>query len=219
MPDILEDNGWTLPAVIGPARKLKPFQHTTDHHIIEQDYVQNFDNWTPLALNTPYPTDPNFVLVQEKDPEDHGGGVVKWTRVYAKVPTTWSEAGGTYSYSFIGFLGVWGLNVTNITGRNRFVETVPVKITRDYYLTGVGGTFATSLDITPINEQKYYLGDVKIVVDFLWDNPPFTNSPTPTRAAYEALVLAGSYIAVESSVVSRWMGNIFVRETKYIKAK
>lgn len=219
MSDILQDNGWTVATAHGPARKVAPLPNVSTIYVTEQDYVQNVDSFASLDLNTPHPTEPGFVLVQETPYEDFSAGAVKWTRVYAKVPDSWSEANGTYAYNFIGFLGIWGINVTVISGRPRYTYTVPVKVVRDYFLTGIGGLYATSLDIPLIPEQQYYITSVHFPVNELWDNPPFSNSSTPTRAVYEGWITTGSYIAVEASNIIRWMGNIFCRETKYVKAQ
>lgn len=50
--------------------------------------------------------------------------------------------------------------------------------------------------------------------------PPNSIVPcVPTRTAYMALVSAGSEIIAEPSSLSRWMGNIWVRTTKYVIAQ
>jgi len=42
----------------------------------------------------------------------------------------------------------------------------------------------------------------------------------PTRTEYEVLIAGGTYcIVTEASRISVWMGNIYVRETLYVKAK
>lgn len=69
--------------------------------------------------------------------------------------------------------------------------------------------------------------------DFIYDTArnPVTNSPNdhpfpgaiiptiPCRQAYQTLVSSGGEIVAENSVVSRWRGNIYQRQTKYIVAK
>ena len=43
--------------------------------------------------------------------------------------------------------------------------------------------------------------------------------PIPSRTQYDAWVAAGQEIVAEDSTVARWMGNIYVRQTKYVVAK
>lgn len=184
----------------------------------QQDFWQNAADFECEDLNTPHPDDADFVLVKEDNFRDLGEGLRQWTRTYAKVPDSYDEVTGTTAYNFIGFYGIWGFNVTTITGRNRFIENVRVITTRDFFLTDTV-SYPTADDIPVIQEQIYYIGTEDVRTDYLADNPPFTTESTPTRTDYEAMIAAGELIAVTSSVITRWMGNIYVRETRYVRAK
>lgn len=226
--DILDDGNFRIATAHLPARRIPnviPNQSTV--YLIEQDYVQNFADFTPLALNTLHPTEANFRLVEETPLEDFGGGVAKWTRVFAKVPATWSEL-ATLSYSFVGYLGTTGLDAAGLFGgRERFSRNVNAKVTRDYFLVGVGGSYASELNI-PMIALTLYLSpgyglsnpsDTDFIGLAAAYSPPFT----PSRETYEGWVAAdaagaSSFHIVARSIIQRWRGNIWCREVHYVKA-
>ncbi len=220
MADTLTDGVFTVASVHGPARLIAPFPHTSARYVLEQDYLINFDNFTPLALNTAHPTLTSYKLVLESPLDPFGCGVTKFTRTFAQVPDSWSDSSGNYAYNFIGFYGAWGINITDITGRDRFTRTVPVRIYREYFMVGSGGSYSDFTDI-PLNaEQKYYANGVtNLETNWLADSPPFSIATSPTRTAYEALITGEDEIVVETSTRVRWMGNIWCRETRYVQAQ
>jgi hypothetical protein len=223
------DGDFTTATAVGAARKSFPIEGRNDSFIIEQDYMQTFADFSALALNTPHPDVPTAYLVAETPLQDLGGGIARWTRVYAQVPATYTEPGGNYAYNFIGFEGNFFYvdedgNPVAISGRDRFTESVPVQITREFFLVGTGQTYATAEQIPVISAQKYYYENSTVPVLALF-NPITTGGvtypgTTPTRTAYEAMVAANAFnIVVEDSLVTRWMGNIWMRETRRVKAK
>lgn len=219
MADILRDGNFSVALEQGPARLIAPFPHTNTRYVLEQDYTVDFDSYSPLALNTAHPTLPTYKLVIEGALEDMGGGVAKFTQTFAQVPDSWSDSSGNYAYNFIGFYGVFGVNVTDITGRDRFTKTVPVRIQRDYFMVGSGGSYSDFTDIPLIAEQKYYAnGDTNLETNWLADSPPFSVATNPSRTTYEGWISGETEIAVETSTRVRWMGNIWCRETRYVVA-
>jgi hypothetical protein len=205
-----------------------PIEGQTGNYVLSQDFICNLSSFTPLALNTPHPDFPTYYLVSEGEKRDIGGGKVRWTRVYAQVPATYTEPGGSYAYNYIGFVGnviSQGGEVTlSVTGRERKVENSPVQITREFFLVGTGQTYTQWQSIPVISGQRYY-GATGLDTDYLTDAPPFVTATNPTRTAYLALVTADAAspssfsLVVEDSTVTRWMGNIYMRETRRIKAK
>lgn len=203
----------------------EPFAGVNISYVLTQQFMQARSEWMPLPLNTPHPAFTEFLLVEESPLEDTGvAGVVKWTRTYARVPASYDEPGGNYTYNFIGFIGEFGINVTTVNGRERFAKNVPVKVVRDFFLvdpaTGIpGGPVYDEWENIPVNEaQRYNFGGIpELDVDYLGDSPPLASATEPNRTEYEALI--GTYIAAETSRLSRWMGQIYMRETLYIKAE
>jgi hypothetical protein len=222
------DGDFTTATAVGAARKSFPIEGRNDSVVIEQDFMQALSSFAPLALNTPHPDVPTAYLVAETPLQDLGSGIVRWTRVYAQVPATYTEPGGSYAYNYIGFVGnviSQGGEVTlSVTGRERTVENSPVQITREFFLVGAGQTYAQWQNIPVISGQRYY-GASGMDTDYLTDAPPFVTATNPTRTAYLALVTADAAspssfsLVVEDSTVTRWMGNIYMRETRRIKAK
>jgi hypothetical protein len=222
------DGDFTTATAVGAARKSFPIEGRNDSVVIEQDFMQALSSFAPLALNTPHPDVPTAYLVAETPLQDLGSGIVRWTRVYAQVPATYTEPGGSYAYNYIGFVGnviSQGGEVTlSVTGRERKVENSSVQITREFFLVGAGQTYTQWQSIPVISGQRYY-GASGMDTDYLTDSPPFVTATNPTRTDYLALVTADAAspssfsLVVEDSTVTRWMGNIYMRETRRIKAK
>lgn len=222
MADILSDGVFTVAKEQGPARLSAPFPEVNSRYVLEQDYMQDFDSYSPLALNTAHPTLATYKLVQETQLQDAGCGVAMWTRVYAQVPATRTRIEGTTNYHFIGFGGLvfTGINVDlpSVDGRPRFNRVVPLQVVRNYYLVGAGGSYATDDLIPVIPAQEYYEGTPSNPMDYLTNNPPFAFATTPTRDDYQDMIDDEEWIAAEASSVTSWMGNIYVQETRYVKA-
>jgi len=146
---------------------------------------------------------------------------------------------------------VFGINVTNITGRDRRSITAPSRLAHDFFLVGSGGSFSSAGKIPFIKAQQYYWTAVPgttidptnpfFWTDYLADSPPFSLPTIPSRTTYvgwmnNALsmgwdgdpadpVAAGhtpvkpSQIAAEDSRFTRWMGNIWLRQTRFVLAR
>ena len=191
-------------------------QGVTTDYVLTQEWMQALTSYSPLALDTPHPDYADFMLAKEGEKRDIGGGMVQWTRTYAKLPADFSQPNGNISYNFIGFAGVGGINVPSASYRPRITEAVPVKLVRAFFRT------ADPLsDIPFIEATRYYFqAQPNQDVDLLQDNPPFENVTVPTRTEYEALIAADDFnIVAEASRISIWMGNIYIRETSYVKAR
>lgn len=224
MTNIIEDGGWTSAQTDRASKLSAPIPAINSDYVLEQDYVCNRDNFSPLALNTAHPDLPTYKLVSESPLQDVGCGAVKWTRTYAQVPASWSEPAGNIAYTFIGQLPyqfVFTPSSISKSGRLPYSKVVPVRLQRDYFLVGTGGSYATAELIPLIAEQTYkqldLISGLPIVSDFVFDSPPYALASIPTLTAYLALV--GSEIVTQASNVTRWMGNIFCRETRYIIAE
>jgi len=237
MPDILEDNNFTTATEHLPARRSAPIPTVNALYLLEQDMAQNEANYTPLALNTAHPTDASYKLVAEGPPTIEAG-VRTWTRIYAQVPATWTDE-NEYPYNFIGWGGNYvvdgrfpgGIDPTTVQGRARRVITVPAQLTYEYFLVGIGGTYASHESIPVIQDTQYYynVGGIfpsgRVNVDFIWDSAAFSNPSVPSLTQYFALVAvdaasANSFsLVVKPSRLTRWKGNIYQRETLRVKAQ
>lgn len=218
---------FTTAEAIDQPQFSEPFPGVAVAYVLQQTFMQLRANWVPLPLNTPHPdallTD--YLLVEEGALSDQSGGVVRWTRTYAKLPASYNEPAGNYNYNFIGFIGVWGIGVTAVTGRERFSRNVLAKTQRDFFLvdpnTGspTGPTYDDWVNIPQISALLYYYETPDLAVDYLGDSPPLVTATTPSATEYKDLIAAGAYIAAENSRLSRWKGNIYVRDTIYVRAQ
>jgi len=95
----------------GPPRLIAPFRDfgIYDIYVIKQDYLVQANNFThaPLASGQPndikWSEDPNFVLVDETDPEPEIANYARITRTFAKVPPTLTiDDDGVFSYTYPG---------------------------------------------------------------------------------------------------------------------
>lgn len=215
---VYEDGSYAVASPVTLPQFSAPFadQGINVDYILTQDWVQNLDDFEPLALDTPHPDYDDFKLASESEKRDLGGGKVQWTRTYAKLPEEFARPNGNVAYNFIGFAGVGGINTPEASFRPRISRAVPSKLVRKFFRTS-----DPLVDIPFIEATSYtFEAQPNQDVDFLQDNPPFANVTVPTRAEYEALIDADDWnIVVEASRVSVWMGNIYVRETIYIKAQ
>lgn len=216
----------TIAKAISAPQFSAPLDGVNTNYLLSQEFMQAQLSFATLALNTAHPDYTDYVLVSETEKQPVGGGMVRWMRNYAKVPDSYSEPGGNIAYHFIGLEGIVGaIGVTSVTGRERFSRNVLVKITRDFFLVGTGGTHATFQAIPKIAATRYYYGATPFLdIDYLANAPPFLQASTPSRTQYEAMITADAAgedsfsIVTEDSVVMRWQGNIYVRETRRIKA-
>lgn len=208
-----------------------PIPGLNEENVLRQDFMQLRKNFSPLALNTAHPSSgatPDFSawkLVEEGERQDMGCGVVRWTRTYAKKPSSHTEF-ETYGYNYIGFYGAFGINTTSATGRQRFSFVARSKVVYDYYLIAATGGDYTAVTDIPIIDATLYLVQAGSVLytDYLADSPPFATATSPDRTTYEGWMTtdagtASSFsIVAETSQLTRWMGNIWQRRTRYIKA-
>lgn len=283
-----QDGDLSTAQIDGPKRWLRPFDDDFAQVVFEQDYQQFEDDFAPLPLDTPHDTIKDAYLVSESPLDALGGGVVKWTRTYARIPASrqrfesysWTVPGiGTEAvYSTVNIssnssaAGVTTLitssSSTAIVGDSVLVSynyTAPTGYLyrRDMLKTCLAGTSGTTINVDLISEPggtiaylflrkvepgrdpyteevgsilqlDYFLPGVSTGVDFPQDIPDisplaiydntgrqtasFTATTTPTLATWRSKVAAGEYVCVVRSIPRRWLGNIYERATRYVKA-
>lgn len=101
MPLLWQSGDYTNPLPDGARRWLRPFDDNFSQVMFEQDYQQFEDSFVPLTLDTPSDDFSNAYLVRESELSALGGGVVKWTRTYARIPEN-REAFEGYSWLIPG---------------------------------------------------------------------------------------------------------------------
>ena len=88
MPLLWQDGDYTNPLPDGARRWLRPFDDNFAQVMFEQDYQQFENSFSPLTLDTPSDDFSDAYLVREGELSALGGGVVKWTRTYARIPAS-----------------------------------------------------------------------------------------------------------------------------------
>lgn len=120
-----------------------------DAVVFRQRFMQTAASYSPLALDTAYsaagsygvPSSPTFYLVDETNFTDERGGLLSWDRVYARVPTQWSEP-EEFAFTYPGY-------VVPIVVGTSFPVTAITASGSNYVLT----TTATGISA---NDQVYF---------------------------------------------------------------
>lgn len=127
-----------------------PFEGVTINYLLMQDWMCDVNSYAAFNISTgnlPHPDFPDFFLVRESEKRDMGGGIVRWTRTYAKMPQSYSQPGAA-SYSFIAYVSSLG-----VFGRTAFTQSVTARIQYDYFkLDPVTG------DVQDCNGSQKYAG-------------------------------------------------------------
>ncbi len=228
-PVLYSDTDFAIEACSAPVYSSQT-AGANNHDQFTQEFMSLRSVAVPTPFNTPHPTIGGFLLTNESAKTDMGGDVVKWTRTYTVIPTSHDEW-ESYSYSFIGYVTVLS-NVPGLTvqGRPRKPKIVTSKITHEYFLTGKNSSFKTPGEI-PVSVRYQYVDSGGVDIDYLSDvRGPFP-ATSPSLTSYRALVTSASDAAqgwkvkggwqlqAEDSRLTRWRGNIFLRQIRYVLAQ
>lgn len=237
--DMYSDGNFSKAEANGGKNRFYPFEGDNASFYTEQEWIQDASAFKPLKLNTIDPTESLCYLVRETDPQDIGGGLVKWQRVYSRIPATRSEY-ETISYTFPGYMakletafqspfGVLTAALPFVNpddpGRVPLARKVTCRVQYDYFLVGFNGAYPTASLIPTSEGQRFVFGAE-------WPTNPGQDLPdrilyhssiaaysSPTVEEWRALVLSGTEVVAEDSEVRRWRGNIFERSTRYLVAQ
>lgn len=201
----LDDGDYSIAQPDGPPRPGIPFSDN-QIYVWEQDYQINRADFAPLALDTEYDEDANFVLVEETSPQHIGGGVVKWTRVYAKVPDQRDEY-ESFAYQFPGIVG-GSLTADEDAARPATTKQVTSRLQFDYELTDTPSGIALE---TKFVVNGFSVGGVILPAD----GNLLSGLTDPTTDDY-VNSLIGTEAVAEDSTLRRWRGNIWERVTRYV---
>jgi hypothetical protein len=147
--------------------------------------------------------------------------IMKWTRRYAQVPSSFSRPGGNFNYTFPVMINPAGAFVD--TGSRLQPKTLTVSCR-------IQTTFAhtSDPDSIPVTEaQRYVLAaypNTDATSPFgqpvVSDLTTFSIATTPSYDTYASWIASGIELVPEASkITTNWMGNIHMIETIYIKAK
>lgn len=235
------DGDLTVPQPNGPRRWRQPF---SDNEVLvfDQDWQVLHDYYEPSVLDIQDDDYPDFFLVLESPATSVGGPVLQMTRSYAKVPSVRDEW-ESFSYTFPG------INANTVSpsrpyytyGREPMTLTVPSRVRYDYWHVGFSITPVTQTKIKnpyqiPVVEaQRYWgiggrgwpadenkLGELSTPTSEQYLQLVYSTSvPVPVWPSAQTvhLVYQGAEIVAEDSTINRWMGNIWERKTRYVRAQ
>lgn len=148
----------------------------------------------------------NYVVIYLADPADRFGSQLYTTAQVLTAPstTTFTVAQGVLGSQPAA--SVQKYTPGSIDARKPETRTVPAKVVFDYFETADPTT-------VPLLEPTRIVDVNGLVTDTYLPNT------TPTLAAYLAQVAAGDWLVAQTSNPRRWQGNIWERETIYVKAQ
>jgi hypothetical protein len=207
--DDAPNTGWqTAVEVSSVPRILTPFSGIgdTSAKIYERDFIQNGDYWTPLALDTADGVFTSAFLIEETQPQQFGNGLVKWTRRFGTVPSTFSH----YSAEQFTFFGYYDSYETNTSYRDPYPRATVTEITN---------TFIKSTD--PETDFPFASGDQKLLsqnnrgefVGYVDGNT------TPTISTYQGYVSANTQIVIRDPLIERCYGSGNIWRKQVYKAE
>ncbi len=207
---------YTAARPVGGLRNESPLlPELNDVLIFHQDYQQRTDLFVALPYNSMNPDliTPAY-LFDESPREDIGGNVSKWTRSWARIPTSYGKAGGVYPFTIPPFDGT--------PGRPAKKLPMAMEIWRDFFLCGNSGVYSSWQQI-PITKAfaPYYVNtddptDNNAIL--AWTHGSFDGALAddgttwPTLSQYRGWINSGARLQVEDDKVSNWRGGIYMRE-------
>jgi hypothetical protein len=201
------DGDFTTPQQEGQPRVSRPIKEQPSAFVMRITYWQYAANWTPTAANTAGPVtfSQNTYLVDESEPEDMGGGVYRWERVYASKPANWVAniiVSKTYQAGLYVFSGT--------TDPRPIVDQSIISWTRqttgvihyDYYFGHYGLPYVDSAPF--IQTIKFFSS--QIITDL--------GSGFPTASLYGNTIYSNNFAAgFVSASIEPYMGDIYCLKT------
>lgn len=203
-------------AVDGYALEYPYGERAREAVAIRQTFRQTRSDYVRPAANAANcPAFPSARFCEDSGFRDVGCGVMEWSRLWAVVPPQVVDY-ETFAYTFPGF-------ASNLSayGRVPLSAQITSKLVHDFFLVGPGGTYADAGSITVYFGQTYTYGPYsgEVAAEYL------SALSTPTLIAYQALVTTdaaapASYsIEAHDSILEPWLGNIWRRTRRFVKAR
>ena len=229
------DGTFSTAAAAGAARTSYPIPGDLTAKVISQDYMQTFADYTAPTISTAHGTFSTAYLVGDSELQDIGGGIARFTREWATIPAVRNEW-GTWGYQFPGYYSVSAgptpysqYFYVNGNARDPFTLTAKSRMYHEYFLCKAGQTYATP-DLIPVIDAQVWsmVTNTNARILYLIPTGTFGTDSNPTLEAYLALVAGGAgfgtgaavgEFVAEASTVDRYMGEIYVRITRYVRSR
>lgn len=200
--------GWETAKPCSPLIGEAPFAGDPNEYIFRQMYYQRGSTFKRLPLGTRYPGDETMYLVGEGTPTSQLGHDREWERVYARIPERRKEIGEVTAIEEFP---------DEERGIFRNEKSKPSQIFYDYFYAP-GQTY---LDIPIFSAEKLVVrnGQVATIGGGMITLSGSAVAESMIRPI--PLYSPGGIIQIrkilEDSTVGRWMGEIYVRETKTLR--
>ncbi len=229
------DGTFTTASACGAARTSYPLGGADlTAKVISQDFMIAFASYAAPTISGTHGTFTTAYLIGDSDLQDLGGGIARFTRQWATIPANRSEW-GTFGYQFPGLLDDTATPPYNQywiyggTGRDPRTEPAKSRLYHEYFLCKSGQTYTSPSAIPVIDATKYTLdSNGEAVIAYLLPNGVFGDDSDPTKEEYIAVAAGGSglgtgaaagEVVAERSTIERYMGEIYVRMTRYVLAE
>lgn len=191
--------GWDYAAPSGEYRISRPIKENPSAMVVAWEHWQLRENWVPLALNTngPVVNGLQTYVVDETELIDMGGGIVKWDRIYANIPSSHTEE-ISYPKTIKHLLTTWNGAALASAGIISRTKTIRCHCVYDY------GFSVGALSDVPDVSMYTYNG-----IQYVWHMGGFpTASPADPNVNNEGF----SFIAGD---IVQYMGGIKCRKKIY----
>ena len=98
-------------------------------------------------------------------------------------------------------------------GRRPVTKVVTSRVEVDYFEVLARGTRYNNVEAIPTFQAEHLTNNVNEEAE------TYSSTTTPTIASYLAKVADESWIVVEASIIREWMGHIYSRSTRYVRAQ
>ena len=208
MNAVYTSSGWNTHREIALPRITRPIERLSSHYIVTRTFEGPKATLSLPALNSTDSEYTSHYLVRIGDITPTDGGCVRYELTYSNVPSQIVDY-ESFVYEFPGYL----------YSRRPIQITVTSRLTSDFFLCATGQTYL-SPDLVPIYfGQKYEYSWSGAAADYL------SASSVPTLSDYLAWVAAdeatnSSYsIEAGDSIIEQYIGNIYRRVRRHVKAR
>lgn len=208
MNAVYTSSGWNTHNEVDLPRITRPIDRLSSHFIVVRTLEGPKATLSLPALNSTDSEYTSHYLVKIGDIVPTDGGCVRYELTYSNVPAQIIDY-ESYSYTFPG--------ISN--SRRPIDRTITSKVTSDFFLCATGQTYSTP-DLVPVYfGQTYTYAWSGAAADYL------SGSSVPTSTDYLAWVAAdeaspASYsIEAEDSIIEQYIGDIYRRTRRHIKAR
>lgn len=219
------DGTFTTASAIGQLARSYPLGDRDPTAILySQPFMVFTANYAAPVLGSTNGTYATAYCIGDVNFEPLGQGLVTYTRQWATVPASRNEF-GSFAFQFPGLYGTlappynayWDGDIGD--GRDPVAKTVVSRLRHEFYLCTTGQTYETPQEIPVLKAFAVSLvGNADAVMPYCLPAGIFGSDTVPTKEDYQADIAAATELVAEDSTIERYLGLIYSRITRYVKA-